>query len=253
MKLIRTIRGQWVGILGVALGLTGVAFSAAGQPAILGQRNEANRPTVLKNTGSGPAAAFKVKAGTAPFSVNSSALVARLNAARLGGKKPSAFAEVNSVYSRTQSDAKYIDSTEITNYYTADYINQNFAPKSGSFEYAPFDTWVIAAPAVSEMTVNGRQTVFSGDYTAPGDGYLWLRVAGTCTGTNVRMTPYFVVGLTSTHDNVAVNGTDVLCTTTVSLHVTGGTRFEAGVDLGETDAVASTIKDWSFSVTWTPQ
>src|SRR5438105_2473150 len=49
-------------------------------------------PTIrANNSGGGPALGLSVKPGAAPFTVNSSTMVAKLNAALLGGKSASAF------------------------------------------------------------------------------------------------------------------------------------------------------------------
>lgn len=88
--IVRTLRTQWLGALGLLVGVTGVAFGATGQPALLGKLNQANQTTTIQNTLTGPALALKVKPGQPPLVVNSNVQVPGLNASRLGGKLPAA-------------------------------------------------------------------------------------------------------------------------------------------------------------------
>ncbi len=69
------------------------AYAATGKSLLLGKVNKAGRTTTMQNTGSGPAVAFKVKNGSAaPFSVNGTGRVAKLNADRLDGRHAEEFA-----------------------------------------------------------------------------------------------------------------------------------------------------------------
>lgn len=63
-----------------------VAYATTGRSLILGKLNVGDRTTAVKNTGSGPAMAFKVAdKAAAPFAVNASGRVARLNADTVDG------------------------------------------------------------------------------------------------------------------------------------------------------------------------
>jgi hypothetical protein len=104
--LVRMLRQQWIGVLGVMIGLSGVAFAATGQPAILGRLNRADRVTTFQNS-SGPAAAFNGAPGAPPFTVGSNVVVPKLNASRLGGRAANAFARAGTSYSKAESDARY--------------------------------------------------------------------------------------------------------------------------------------------------
>jgi hypothetical protein len=111
MGIVRTLKQQWLGAMGIIIGVTGVAFGATGQPVLLGTRNQADKPTIIQNMGVGPAATFVVKAGKPPFAVISAVQVPRLNASMLGGKSAAAFETAGTGYSKTESDAKYAPST----------------------------------------------------------------------------------------------------------------------------------------------
>lgn len=159
--LVRFARTQWLAMVGICIGLTGVALGATGQPALLGRQNVADRPTVINNNGRGPAARFNVKAGRPPFSVNSTRQVARLNASRLGGKLPSAFAGTGASYTKSESDAAY-------------------APASGSSNYlassAPqlLDAAILFAPPINT-------DFYSKSFVAPADGSVVAQIVGRCT------------------------------------------------------------------------
>jgi hypothetical protein len=96
-KAIAALR-EWSGVLALFLVLSGgVAYAATGGNFILGTPNSANATTGLSsnvasgptldltNTGGQPAASFTGGAGAAPFAVNSTRKVAKLNADRLDG------------------------------------------------------------------------------------------------------------------------------------------------------------------------
>ena len=61
------------------------SYAATGQPLTLGHSNFANRTTSLSNTGSGPALSLHSSAGSPSLTLNSSRLIAHLNADRLDG------------------------------------------------------------------------------------------------------------------------------------------------------------------------
>lgn len=125
LPFFRIVRTQWIGVLALVVAIGGAGYAATGGPVLLGKVNQANQPTSIRNTGSGPALELKVAEGRAPLTVNSSRLVRGLNAAQLGGKGPKAFAPAsgspsyapaagspnyaasNCCYSKAQSDARY--------------------------------------------------------------------------------------------------------------------------------------------------
>ncbi len=134
-KLARGIR-QYSGLAALILVLTGFASAATGNPLLLGKSNTANKPTVVQNTGTGPVLDLKAKAGQPPLKVNSSKLVPMLNAAQLQGKGPSAFATVGSSFSKTESDNKYLDTSEA---YTKAQANTAFMENGEAYTKAQAD------------------------------------------------------------------------------------------------------------------
>src|SRR5215218_7767707 len=86
-----------VSLIALFFALGGWGYAATGGSFILGKGNSAGNTTglssgakkgpalALRNTGGKPAASFTVKSGVAPFTVNSAAKVARLNADTLDG------------------------------------------------------------------------------------------------------------------------------------------------------------------------
>lgn len=163
--ILRTLRTQWLGALGLLVGVTGAAYGATGQPAILGRANQSDAPTVLQNTAAGPAAAFVTKATQPPFTVTSSKQVPRLNASKLGGRAPGAYARAATTYRKGQADRRY-------------------APRSGSTEYlgasAP-QLLLIRAPGREEDVPGKKTTVLSDTVTPPADGTLVVRFTGLCS------------------------------------------------------------------------
>lgn len=162
--ILRTLRTQWLGAIGIIVGLTGLAYGATGQPAILGQTNQSNAPTVLQNTASGPAVSFVTKPKQPPFTVTSGKQVPWLNASKLGGRPPGAYARNATTYRKVQSDRRY-------------------APKTGSTVYlsssAP-QLLSIQAPGREEDIPGKTTTVLSETVTPPADGTVILRFTGTC-------------------------------------------------------------------------
>lgn len=72
------------------MGLDYVSYAATGQALILGQLNKSGATTTVQNTGTGPAATFKVKNTTgAPIAVNGTGKVAKLNADFVDGRSAS--------------------------------------------------------------------------------------------------------------------------------------------------------------------
>lgn len=72
--------------LGLVMATDYVAMAATGQTLILGQFNQAEGTTTVRNTGSGPAARFVAGTGTPAIAVSGDAKIARLNADLLDGK-----------------------------------------------------------------------------------------------------------------------------------------------------------------------
>lgn len=167
--ILRTFRTQWLGAIGILAGITGVAFSATGQPALLGKLNQADKPTIIENTGNGPAVAFKTKPGAPPFSVSSSKKVPNLNAARLGGKLPGAFAAVGDSYTRAEADGLFAPASGSTAYQGARTSQVQYAtnfnvavPPNNVTEIIPNLT--VGAPADGRFTVYifGKASIESG-------------------------------------------------------------------------------------------
>lgn len=74
----------------LVMGLDYISYAATGQAVLLGKINKAGALTTIQNTGTGPAAAFKVKNTTgAPISVNGTGKVSKLNADLLDGQSAS--------------------------------------------------------------------------------------------------------------------------------------------------------------------
>lgn len=161
--ILRTLRTQWPGATGVVIGVTGVAFGATGQPAILGQSNKSGSPTVLQNTADGPAVSFVTKANQPPFTVTLGKQVPRLNASKLGGRPPGAFARSAKTYRKGPSDKRD-------------------APRNGSTAYlsssAP-QLLLMRAPG-GEVDLMGTQTtILSETVTPPANGTIIVRFTGT--------------------------------------------------------------------------
>lgn len=75
--------------VGLVMATDYMAMAATGQTLILGQFNQAEATTTVRNTGSGPAARFVAEAGTPAIAVSGDAKIARLNADLLDGKDAS--------------------------------------------------------------------------------------------------------------------------------------------------------------------
>ncbi len=83
-RLRPLVAGTLVAAAGL-IGINAIAYAATGGNLILGHSNAANRVTKLVRTTRGPALALKVKSHQAPFTVNSTKQVAKLNASYVGG------------------------------------------------------------------------------------------------------------------------------------------------------------------------
>jgi hypothetical protein len=68
------------------LGADTVAFAATGHSLVAGKLNSSSTPTVVKNTGKGPALVLRSKGRSPSLGVSSERLVKRLNADRLDGQ-----------------------------------------------------------------------------------------------------------------------------------------------------------------------
>lgn len=237
MRIVRTLRQQWIGILGVLIGLAGVGYGATGQPAVLGTINKADKTTVFQNTSTGPAATFNVKSGQAPFKVSSPVMVPKLNAARLGGKRPSAFTPAGSSYTKAQSDgryidtgeidsyhtkaaadAKFIDTTEIGSYYTKTQADAAFAPATGSSQYLPAAHLQLYLEQLSDQqdpTTAGATTIKTFSVVTPGAGRVTARIWGFCdqNGSSVGS---LTMQVSAVSDGRQVAGSGVACELSVS-------------------------------------
>lgn len=107
--ILEIVRNQFLGALALLLVISGGVYAATGQPLKLGLLNKADLPTVVQNTDVGAALELRTRAGQPPLKVTSTRLVRRLNAAKLGGKPAGAFAARTSVYTKDQSDARYLE------------------------------------------------------------------------------------------------------------------------------------------------
>lgn len=240
MRVLGEFRRQWIGVLGLLVGLTGVTFGATGQPALLGKLNQADKPTQLENTATGPAATFKTKATAPPFTVTSGKQVPNLNASRLAGKLPSAFAGVGSSYTKAQSDGKY-------------------APASGSPNYRPASLRTLMAERFDPLLAIGSpDTSNSTEFqlTAPGSGTLTLRVSGRC-----GLDPGFLrIGMgvgtinpppQATFEHT-VGGSAEGCNLEASLAVAEGDFVGARVSVQNTSGGTMGIQAWTANVEFLP-
>lgn len=87
------LRAFFAGILLAVVGfasVNGLAYAATGSGLILGHHNSADNTTTLSRTTAGPALALHVKRHHAPFTVNSSTQVPKLNASSVDGLHASA-------------------------------------------------------------------------------------------------------------------------------------------------------------------
>lgn len=92
MKKLREVRVLPVLLATVVLvvGANLAAHAATGKGFLLGQRNNADRPSTLTNTGDGPALRLRTDAAAPPMFVTSNRKVTRLNADMLDGVDASA-------------------------------------------------------------------------------------------------------------------------------------------------------------------
>ncbi len=156
----RIIRQQFIGIVALALLLVAGVEGATGDAFILGQRNREERTSVMANTGNGAALALRVKAGRPPLRVNSSVLVARLNAERLQGMVPGDFAPAGQSYTKAESDLAY-------------------APASGSPNYLPSGgPQLIDAVGVTSPTAG--DDFYRRTFAAPADGFVLVQFVARC-------------------------------------------------------------------------
>lgn len=82
----------------LVVGADTLAFGATGGRFILGQVNQASKPSVLRNTGNGPALNLQSKAGHPSLAVSSNTRVPRLNADRVDNLEGAQLATRTKVY-----------------------------------------------------------------------------------------------------------------------------------------------------------
>jgi hypothetical protein len=80
--------------VGLTFGLASVGWAVNGKPLLAGNHNTETRPTVLENTGTGPALDLRIPSDSGPaLAVNTDGLVTNLNADKLDGLGEDAFAK----------------------------------------------------------------------------------------------------------------------------------------------------------------
>src|SRR5262245_50763504 len=90
-SIVRLFRQQTLGAIALLVVLGGAAYAATGDGLLLGRRNEADKATVLRNTGDAPALVLRSKPTKPALRVSNSRVVTNLNAEFLQGKGPSSF------------------------------------------------------------------------------------------------------------------------------------------------------------------
>lgn len=105
--LVRAARRQTLGLIGLLVGISGLAAAATGEPLLGGRSNSVSAPTTLTNSGAGPALDLRSKAAAPPLKVSSTKKVRKLNADLLDGKHAKSFAAAGASYTKAQSDARY--------------------------------------------------------------------------------------------------------------------------------------------------
>lgn len=269
--ILRTLRTQWLGAIGLLVGVTGVALGATGQPALLGKLNQADKPTAFENTANGTAATFKTKSTQPPFQVTSPKQVPNLNASKVGGKLPSAFAAAGASYTKGESDTRFIDATEIGNYYTKNQANAAFAPAAGSPNYAPAGSSYTKAETdalfgrvgavqvdfayLDNVTIGAMtfdQTKRSSPvFFAPVAGTITATAWGTCGGV---ATTYAYIDLAAgvTSDPLLLNGGNAPCSVTASRVVAAGVPVVATLKMTNSTVQSSEFSLVNWLVTFAP-
>lgn len=224
-SILRFLRDQPLAIAAVLVTLTGAVLAANGVGVKLGSGNDATLATVLKNTATGPAVDLRSKAGQPPFRVNSTRVVPRLNVARLGGKKASAFAP-------SSGSTAYAPASGSTAY----------APVTGSPNYMPAThARLLRAIAVNDSLggVAGSKSILNGFVDIPPeDGTLTVQISGYCESPSA--VPTEKVGYTiALGGGVGPSTKKGICEISASTPVTAnGSQFVV-VDWGSADPNAS--------------
>lgn len=89
----------------VVLGLETYAYAATGDSLLIGEANQADEPTHLTNTVSGPALSLHAKGSQPALAVNSTAKVALLNADAVDGKDATALQHTVRIYTAAVGSA----------------------------------------------------------------------------------------------------------------------------------------------------
>lgn len=92
MSRIRSSFVVLLAVAGLVLALDYATFAATGGSLILGRANSADRPTVVTNTGTGPAVSLRARSSQPPLAVSNGNRVARLNADKVDGRDAAALA-----------------------------------------------------------------------------------------------------------------------------------------------------------------
>lgn len=231
---LRILRQQYIGILALILAVGGTASAATGDFLKLGFLNQADKATVVQNTGNGPALRLKVSTGQVPFTVNSGKLVKRLNAAKLRGIGPNAFAPAqgspnyaatDSVYTKQESDAKYAEVG--ASYTTAESDARYLLTTGASLLFSKWESGITAEKIVDNVK-----------FTAPAAGNVIATLNGECinigaTGGTVTLTATVGGDSTSTTTGDGITGSESAgCSVTQSTHVDAGDKV--GVTAGWT-------------------
>lgn len=286
--IVHILRTQWLGAIGILVGVTGVAFGATGQPALLGKLNQADKPTIIQNTANGPAATFKTKATKPPFTVTSGKQVPKLNASKLGGKPASAFAAAGFAYTKAESDAKYAPAGSsytkadsdakyplaadtytkgeidlgfapkgaLADYYTKTAADAAFAPASGSPNYAPTGSRTLATFGTGNpenVSNSSSQLLPPREFTAPADGTILIALTGICFGSAANTTGTVSVtadGSGPDVDNI-LGTAHILCDVTDSVAVAAGDVVEVRADMTASNGTVQ-LEDFSGSVYFVP-
>lgn len=226
----RVLKQQYVGVLALLLALGGTASAATGDFLKLGLLNEADKATIVRNTGNGPALRLRVAANQAPFTVNSGKLVRRLNAAKLRGMGPKAFAPAQgspnyvaagTVYSKEESDARY---AELGSSYTKAESNGRYLSVFGPrLLYSTWESGITAG-----KVINNRQ------FTAPAAGTLIATINGQCVNVGTTGGKVTLSASVGVENNQSETGPGVLGTVAVGCGIAQGLHLDAGEEAAVT-------------------
>jgi hypothetical protein len=191
---------------------------------ILGRINQSNATTVLSTTGGVPALSLRVKPGTPPLEVNSSAIVPRLNAQKLGGHPAKDFALAGSSYSRAQSDAKYALAGSS---YSRAQSDAKYAPANGSPNYLARSTPHVVAAAYNQAGVfslfDQQPQLFAQNVVAPAGGVLSVWIGARCSHAfDYSAALHLTVGGSATSYEIPSGASDASCVLVETIPVTAG-------------------------------